>query len=225
MIISFLRALIIYFIIILSLRFMGKRQIGELQPTELVVTILISEVAAIPLDDTDSPLLSAFIPVLVVICLEIIISGISLQSVKFRRMFTGKPVLVINNGEIDQKALKDTRISVSDLLDYLRLKGFFDIQDVKFAIVEMNGQLSVMPKEKRAPLTREDMNINAQSKEIPYTVISDGEIIRGHFEDVGISEKDIKKQLKKEKLELKEVMLMTCDKNKSYYTVKRSEKL
>lgn len=225
MIISFLRALIIYFIIIVSLRFMGKRQIGELQPTELVVTILISEVAAIPLDDTDSPLLSALIPVLVVICLEIIISGISLQSVKFRRLFTGKPILVINNGEIDQKALKNTRISVSDLLDYLRLKGFFDIQEVKFAIVEMNGQISVMPKESSAPLTRADMKISAQSKEIPYTVISDGEIIEGHFEDVGISEKDIKKQLKKEKLSLKEVMLMTCDKNKNYYTVKRDEKL
>ena len=204
---------------------MGKRQIGELQPTELVVTILISEVAAIPLDDTDSPLLSAFIPVLVIICLEIIISGISLQSVKFRRMLTGKPILVINNGEIDQKALKDTRISVSDLLDYLRLKGFFDIQEVKFAIVEMNGQLSVMPKEKSAPPTREDMKITPKSKEMPYTVISDGEIIRGHFEDVGISDGDIQKQLKKEKLTLKEVMLMTCDKNKNYYTVKRSENL
>ena len=204
---------------------MGKRQIGELQPTELVVTILISEVAAIPLDDTDSPLLSALIPVLVVICLEIIISGISLQSVKFRRLFTGKPILVINNGEIDQKALKNTRISVSDLLDYLRLKGFFDIQEVKFAIVEMNGQISVMPKESSAPLTRADMKISAQSKEIPYTVISDGEIIEGHFEDVGISQKDIEKQLKKEKLALKEVMLMTCDKNKNYYTVKRDEKL
>ena len=204
---------------------MGKRQIGELQPTELVVTILISEVAAIPLDDTDSPLLSAVIPVLVVICLEIIISGISLQSVKFRRLFTGKPVLVINNGEIDQKALKDTRISVSDLLDYLRLKGYFDIQEVKFAIVEMNGQISVMPKENNAPLTKADINISARSKEIPYTVISDGEIIKGHFEDVGISEKDIENQLKKEKLALKEVMLMTCDKNKNYYTVKRDENL
>ena len=225
MIISFLRALIIYFIIIVSLRFMGKRQIGELQPTELVVTILISEVAAIPLDDTDSPLLSAVIPVLVVICLEIIISGISLQSVKFRRLFTGKPILVINNGEIDQKALKNTRISVSDLLDYLRLKGYFDIQEVKFAIVEMNGQISVMPKEMNAPLTKADMNIKVESKEIPYTVISDGEIIEGHFEDVGISRKDIQKQLKKEKMALKEVMLMTCDKNKNYYTVKRDEKI
>ena len=225
MIISFLRALIIYFIIIVALRFMGKRQIGELQPTELVVTILISEVAAIPLDDTDSPLLSAFIPVAVIICLEIIISGISLQSVKFRRMFTGKPILVINNGEIDQKALKNTRISVSDLLDYLRIKGFFDIQDVKFAIVEMNGQISVMPKESSAPVTRADMKIKIQRKEIPYTVISDGEIIKGHFEDVGINENDINKQLKKEKLKLKEVMLMTCDKNKKYYTVKRDEML
>lgn len=225
MIISFLRALIIYLIIILSLRFMGKRQIGELQPTELAVTILISEIAAIPLDDTDSPLLSALIPVVAVICLEVIISGINMQSVKFRRLITGKPIVVINNGKIQQQALKSTRISVSDLLDYLRLKGFFDIQDVKFAIVEMNGQLSVMPKEDSAPLTKKDMKIKAESKEIPYTVISDGEIIDGHFKDVGIDENDIQKQLAKEKLALKEVMLMTCDKNKKYFTVKREKNL
>ena len=192
MIISFLRAVIIYLLLILCLRFMGKRQIGELQPTELVVTILISEVASIPLDDTDSPLFFSFLPVIVIICLEVIISGISLYSVKFRRLFTGKPIIVIDDGVIDQKALKSTRVSVSDLLDSLRLKGYFDVRSVKYAVLEMNGQLSVMPKEHEAPLSADTAKLKAKKKEIPFTVISDGELIKGHFKEVGTDENKIK---------------------------------
>ena len=225
MLILLFRAVIIYFLIILALRFMGKRQIGELQPTELVVTILISEVASIPLEDADSPLFSAFIPVIVIICLEVIISGISLRSVKFRRLFTGKPIIVINNGEIDQKALKSTRISVSDLLDSLRLKGYFDIQSVKYAVIEMNGQISVMPMEEDAPLSAKNAGIQPAAKEIPFTVISDGKLIHAHFNEVGTSEEEIQKQLKKQKLTLKEVMLMTLDKAGNYYTVKRDKEI
>lgn len=223
MIISFLRALIIYFLIIVSLRFMGKRQIGELQPTELVVTILISEVAAVPLDDADSPLFATFIPVAVLICLEVIISGISMKSMKFRRILTGKPIIVINDGVIDQKALKSTRISVSDLLDSLRLKGYFDVSKIKFAVIEMNGQISVMPKEENAPLCAENINLNLPKKEIPFTLISTGTIIKNHFKEVGVNEKEIKKRLKKENLTQEQVLLMTCDKNKNYYIVKKDE--
>ena len=204
---------------------MGKRQIGELQPTELVVTILISEVASIPLEDTDAPLLSSFLPIAVIICLELIISGLSLKSVRFRRIFTGKPIIVIDDGKIDQKALKSTRISVSDLLDNLRLKGYFDVQTVKYAVVEMNGQISVMPKETDAPLTLKDMKMTAQKKEIPFTIISDGEIVRGHFDELNIGEKDVYQQLKKEHLNLNEVMLMTCNRNREYFTLKRDETL
>ena len=225
MIISFLRAVIIYLLLILCLRFMGKRQIGELQPTELVVTILISEVASIPLDDTDSPLFFSFLPVIVIICLEVIISGISLCSVKFRRLFTGKPIIVIDDGVIDQKALKSTRVSVSDLLDSLRLKGYFDVRSVKYAGLEMNGQLSVMPKEQEAPLSADTAKLKAKKKEIPFTVISDGELIKGHFKEVGTDENKIKEQLKKQKLELKEVMLMTLYKDGNYYMVKKDKKI
>ena len=223
MIISFLRAIIIYLLIIVALRFMGKRQIGELQPTELVVTILISEVASIPLEDSDTPLFAAFIPVIMIVCLEVLISGISFRSIPFRRLFTGKPIIVINDGVMDQKALKSTRISASDLLDTLRLKGYFDISKVKYAIVEMNGQISVMPTEAEAPLTPATAGISAQKKAMPYTVISNGTCITEHFRELGISKKDIEKQLSKEKLTLKEVFLMTCDKRKNYYTIKKEE--
>ena len=225
MIISFLRAVIIYLLLILCLRFMGKRQIGELQPTELVVTILISEVASIPLEDTDSPLFFSFLPVIIIICLEVIISGISMYSVKFRRLFTGKPIIVIDDGVIDQKALKSTRVSVSDLLDNLRLKGYFDVRSVKYAVLEMNGQLSVMPKEQEAPLTASGAKLKAAKKEIPFTVISDGELIKGHFKEVGTDEKKIRDRLKKQSLELKEVMLMTLDKDGNYYMVKKDKKV
>ena len=204
---------------------MGKRQIGELQPTELVVTSLISEVASIPLEDTDSPLFAAFIPVVVIICLEVIISAISLHSVRFRRLFSGRPIVVINDGEIDQKALKSLRISVADLLDTLRLKGFFDLQEVKFAIVEMNGQISVMPKEENAPLSPADVNIAAKNKEIPYTVVSDGKIINEHFDELGTNAAAIQKQLQKKHLDLKDIMLMTADKAGNQNIIKKDKAL
>ena len=197
MLITFFRAVLIYFLIILALRFMGKRQVGEMQPTELVVTILISEIASIPLEDTDTPLFAAFIPVILIVCLELVISGISLKSVKFRRLLTGQPIIVIENGVIDQKALKSMRISISDLLDTLRLKGYFDVSKVKYAIVEMNGQISVMPNENEAPLTATTMKLIAKKISIPYTVISDGTLITGHFKQAKTSESEIQNELKK----------------------------
>lgn len=223
MLISFIRAIIIYLLLIAALRFTGKRQIGELQPTELVITLLISEIASIPLEDTDNPLFAAFIPVIILVCLEVIISGISLKSAKFRRLFSGKPMIVINEGKIDQKALKSTRISVSDLLDTLRLKGYFDVSEVKFAVVETNGQVSVMPKESAAPLTPAHMELKVKPKLIPYTVISDGEIISEHFNEIGTDEAAIAAQLKKSKLRMQDVMLMTCDKAGNFYTVKKDK--
>lgn len=223
MIISFLRAFIVYLLIIIALRFMGKRQIGELQPTELVVTILISEVASIPLEDTDTPLFAAFIPVILIVCLEVLISGICFKSLKFRRLFTGKPITLIKDGEIDQKALKSTRISISDLLDTLRLKGYFDVSKVKYAIMEMNGQISVMPKEQEAPLTAATVGTTAPKSNMPYTVISDGLYLPEHFLEVSTDESDIAKKLKKENLTLQKVFLMTCDKDGQYYIVKKDE--
>lgn len=223
MLITFLRAVLIYFLIILALRFMGKRQVGEMQPTELVVTILISEIASIPLEDTDTPLFAAFIPVILIVCLELVISGISLKSVKFRRLLTGQPIIVIENGVIDQKALKSMRISISDLLDTLRLKGYFDVSKVKYAIVEMNGQISVMPNENEAPLTATTMKLIAKKISIPYTVISDGTLITGHFKQAKTSESEIQNELKKHGLTLKDVFLMTCDEQGNYYTVKKEK--
>ena len=225
MLISFIRAILIYFLIVLALRFMGKRQVGEMQPTELVVTILISEIASIPLEDTDTPLFAAFIPVILIVCLELVISGISLKSVKLRRLLTGRPIIVIDNGKVDQKALKSMRISISDLMDSLRLKGYFDITKVKYAIVEMNGQISVMPVENEAPLTAFTMKVQAKKVSIPYTVISDGTLITGHLQQAKTSESEIQKQLKKQGLTYKDVFLMTCDEQGNYYTVKKEKRI
>lgn len=209
--------------IITGLRFMGKRQIGELQPTELVITILISETASIPLEDSDSTLLSAIVPVTVLICLEVIISGINMKNMNFRKLFTGSPIIVINNGVIDQKALKSTRISTADLLDNLRLEGTFDIEKVKYAIVETNGQLSVMLKSSQNPPSAADLGVKTEDEELKYTVINDGAIIGSHLGAIGVTEKEIETQLKKSGLNKNEVMLMTADKNKKYHIVKREK--
>lgn len=223
MIISFLRAIIIYFVIIVGLRFMGKRQIGEMQPMELVITILISETASIPLEDTDSPLISALIPVTVLICIEIIISGINMKNSKFRKLFTGSPIILISNGTIDQKALKSVRLSMSDLLDNLRIQGVFNLSNVKYAILETNGQLSVMLADNENPVTPKILGIKADPSELSFTIISDGKLNTTHLSDVNITTKEIKNKLKKENLTQKEVMLMTADKNKNFYIVKRDK--
>ena len=144
--IVFIRAVIIYVAVIIALRLMGKRQIGEMTPHELVITILVSQVAIIPLQDNSMPLANMIIPILIFISLEIIVSALSMKSLGFRNLIQGKPIFVIKNGKLDEKQLKRLRLTVDDLTDALREKGFFDISEVQDAVVETNGTVSVLPK-------------------------------------------------------------------------------
>ena len=146
MLINFARTVILYIVIIVSMRILGKRQIGELQPAELVITILLSEILAIPMQDTSLPLMNTIIPVLLLVGFEIIISILNLKSVKFRSAMQGNPLIVIREGKIDQKQLKELRFTTDDLLEELRKKDIFDISEVWYAIVETDGTLSVMLK-------------------------------------------------------------------------------
>ena len=149
-----LRTTLVYALVVLAVRLMGKRQIGELQPSELVITILISEVAAIPIQDNSLPLITAIIPVMILICLEIFFSVMNMKSMTMRNVFSGKAVIVIKNGEIDQKKMKSLRFTIDDLLAALRQQEVFDIDEVDTAIVETNGQLTVYPKANSQPLTQ-----------------------------------------------------------------------
>ena len=159
MLINFARTVILYIVIIASMRILGKRQIGELQPAELVITILLSEILAIPMQDTSLPLMNTIIPVLLLVGFEIIISILNLKSVKFRSAMQGNPLIVIREGVIDQKQLKELRFTTDDLLEELRKKDIFDVSQVWYAIVETDGTLSVMLKADEENIKIKDVNL------------------------------------------------------------------
>lgn len=156
MIITFIRTIILYLLVVFSMRIMGKRTIGELQPYELVIDIMISDLATVPMQSTDFPLLSGIIPILTLITLEIFMSYLSLKSRKIRRVLCGEPTTVIKNGEINYKNLKKLRFAHTDLLEELRQGGCDDVKEVKRAVVETNGKLSILLKKENSPLTKAD---------------------------------------------------------------------
>ena len=226
MFIVFFRTLIIYFVIIVCLRIMGKRQLGELQPSEFVIAILISNIATLSIEDTDIPLTGAVVPIITLMSAEVILSFITLKSGKAQTIVTGNPVAIIRNGNIDQKSMRELRFSIEDLMSQLRINGVFDIEDVSFAIVETNGQLTVYLKPEVQPLTPKTASDPKSSKSIPPSVlISDGVLCSKALTDCNLTKKWLEGVLKKENLSEKEVFLMTCDPCAKYHIVKKeSEK-
>ena len=165
MAISFIRTVILYLLVITGLRIMGKRQIGEMQPSELVVAIMISDIAAIPMQEVGIPLMSGIIPIFTLIVMEILLSQLSLKNKKFRRLMTGKPNVVIHNGKILKSEMKKIRFNMDDLNEQLRIQGYTRISDINFAILETNGQLSIIPKPKKSQATVEDVENITDNKE------------------------------------------------------------
>lgn len=223
MLISLIRVGILYFFIIVCMRLMGKRQLGELQPTELVITILLSEIASIPIEDNGVPLINSIFAVLLLVSLEIINSAVCLKSAKLRSVIEGNPVIVISDGTVQQEKLRQLRFSSEDLLEQLRQKDVFDINDVKFAIVETNGQLSVMLKDRKQPITPEALEAEAQSKGLQCMVINDGKVLRKSFKDCNMDDQKLRNILKKRKIQLEEILFMLAD-SKGNYTIIKKEK-
>ena len=220
---SITRTAILYVAIIIVLRILGKRQIGEMQPNELVVTILISELAAIPMQDLSRPISNGLIPIFTLAILEILLSVIALKSKKARRAFNGKPVIIIQDGIIDQKKMNQMRLTIDDLTEDLRLAGIFNIKDVQFAVIETNGRLSVLQRANTFPVTVEQMNITVEEKALPSVIISDGKIQKENFTICGMNEKKLKNALNSRKLNAKDVFIMTADKNDEYVIIKKEE--
>lgn len=221
MIHTVLRTVLFYILIVLCLRLMGKRQVGELQPSELVVAILISELACIPMQDLSSPVTNGVIAIMALVIIELALSALSLKFAPIRRIFSGKPAIVIANGRIDQKMMKRLRYSIDDLLEGLRQDDCFCIEDVEYAILETNGSLSVMMKKSAEPPTRSDMKIKHKECGLPLTVISDGKIQKAALTAHNIPLEKIERQLRALNLEKQDVFLMTLDSNNEFVTVKK----
>ncbi|SDN93233.1 DUF421 domain-containing protein [Acetanaerobacterium elongatum] len=225
MIVVFFRTILLYMLIIFSLRLMGKRQLGELQPSELVVTILISNIASLPIEDTNIPLLAGAVPILTLVSFEIIISAISLKNIKFRNFISGNTKVIIKDGQIDQAAMRDLRFSVDDLMEELRGKDVFDVRDVQVAIVETSGTVSIYLKPDKQPVTAQQMNIKTQNVSPPVVVVSDGDIIKQGLEFCGVNRKWLDSYLKRNNYKLDEIFIMTLDSSKSAYIIPKQKEL
>ena len=217
--IVFIRAILLYFLIIFCLRLMGKRQLGELQPSELVITILISNIASLPIEDNSIPMIMGIVPIVVLSGFELITSSISLKSEKFRTLVSGKPVIIVRNGEIDQKAMRELRFSVDDLMESLRGKSVFDIRDVQYAIVETTGQVSVFQKHDAQTVTTKMLDIKGSDADPPAVIISDGKKIRSAMDAYSITDPWLDSVLRENKIQEQEIFLMTADRNHQYYIV------
>lgn len=211
MIITVIRTIILYILIIFALRITGKRQLSDMQPSELVITLIIADIAVIPMQNNTMPLLSGIIPMLVLVAMEIIFSVFMLKSTKFRTVVCGSPVVVIKNGEILQASLKELRMSTEDLFSQLRLQQVFSLDEIAYCIVETNGGLSVLVKD------------NSKDNEFETVVISDGEFLKHSLELCNTSKEKVEKILKKENTNANEVFIMTADLNGNYKIIRKDK--
>ncbi len=218
-----IRTFIIYCVVTIFMRLMGKRQLGELQPGELVITLLISEIATSSITDNTLPLLNSLIPLTVLVGLEIITSFLEMKFVRFRYLIDGKPMTVIRNGEIDQKNLRKLRFTINDIMSALRQKDIFDIRDAQYGIVETNGTLSVLLKPEKRNSTPKNYDTPEKDLGMPCPVIIDGKIIETNFQDCFVTLKDINSKLRLENIEQQNILLMTVDKGKNYCIIMKKE--
>lgn len=218
-----IRSLILYILVIFAVRLMGKRQLGELQPSELVITILVSNIATLPLEDTNIPIIVGVTPILSLVCYEVIVSWVTLGMPFLRKIISGSPKIIISNGKINRRVLRELRFSVDDLMTAMRGQQIFDLSEVQFAIVETTGSVSVMKKQEKDTPTREDLNISADELDPPQVIVSDGETMPTALKSLGYSEEFVKNAAKKSGVKLNEIFIMTADRNGSVFIAKKAD--
>ena len=211
MLVSYIRTIILYLVLIFGVRLLGKRQIGQLEPSEFVVAMLIADLASIPMQDPGLPLHSGLVPILTVLGLELALSGLVMRSVAFRRILCGKPVVLIENGRILQSNMRATRVTLDELTGHLREKGILDLKTVQFAILETDGQLSVFPYPKDAPATAKDAGIMAGKQYLPLTIIEDGYVSLDNLKKAGKDRDWLGRVLQQYRTTPEETFLLTVD--------------
>lgn len=213
-----IRAIVIYLIVLVILRIMGKRQIAEMQPYELVATLIIADLACIPMTEITVPLLHGIVPLLALATIHFFISILSVKSIKLRRLINGKPIIVIDNNGIRYKELKALNMTLNDLYEGLRVAGYFSLGDIAYAIVETNGSLSVLPKTNAQPPTADDLKIKTIPSVVNLMLINDGKVIKENMEHFGLTEDFLKNSISKYKIaNIKDVMIYTINNNGDVY--------
>ena len=211
MILSYFRTLILYLVLILVIRLMGKRQIGEMEPAEFVVTMLVANLAAIPMQDGGIPLYSGLVPILTVLGLELVLSWLTLRSQGFRRILCGKPVILIENGRILQQQLRQTRITMDELMGHLREKDVLSLRHVQYAILETNGTLSVFPYPEHMPPSAREAGVQVKPAWLPVTIIEDGVLLGENLRLSGKDEAWVGETLKQHDARVEDTFLLALE--------------
>ena len=206
-----LRTLIIYVCLIATLRFMGKRQLGELEVSELVTTLLLSEIASLPVTNQDIPLAYALIPIFTLVALEVTLSALLLKWPWLKKMLSTRPTFLIDRGRLDAKMLRSVRISVDELMSQLRQKDVFDLDEVEYAILEPNGQISIVPKAEARTVTPSDLGLQPTEHGMMHLIVVDGVVNQRNLSCVGKDEKWVNRTLKGHGLRVSDVLIMTAD--------------
>lgn len=218
MVIAFVRTVILYLLIIFGIRLMGKRQVGELEPSELVLSLIIADLAAVPMQDFGIPLLTGIIPIATLLSITTILSVLTMKSVKFRAIMCGRPSIIVENGQLRQSEMAKNRFTVDELMEDLRMNGINDISTVKYAILETNGRLSILPYAGLLPVTAQQMNVAAEDLGLPLVVVSDGRLLSHNLKTRGLNEIWLKSCLKNHGLSnVEDVFLLTVDEKNNVY--------
>lgn len=213
MILSYIRTIVLYLVLIAVVRMMGKRQIGQMEPSEFVVTMLVANLAAIPMQDGGIPLFSGFVPIVTVLGVELVLSALSMKNVWVRKVLCGKPVILIENGNIIQGNLKKTRVTLDELTGHLREKDVLDLQSVQYAILETNGNLSVFPYPKEKPASARDAGIQVRKQSLPITIISDGTLMEKNLQKANKDTGWVDRVLQQRQATVETTWLLTVDGN------------
>jgi len=226
MLVTFFRAIVLYIIVLAVMRLMGKREIGQLQPFELAISIMIADLAATPMAESGIPITNGIMPILGLLVMHLIISIINIKSTKVRQIICGKPSLLIFRGKIDQKVLKKERFTINELEERLRDNNIFNIGDVEYAILETSGQVTVIPKPNKRPTTPEDFNIEPKYEGIPYDLVVDGKIEYENLKKIGKDYKWLQKQTKKFGIKPEQALIVTIDGDNKFFcqAIEKEEK-
>lgn len=224
MLATLLRTIIIYILVLITMRLMGKREIGQLQPFELAISIMIADLASVPMSDIGVPIFNGVIPILGLLIMQMFISFINMRSISIRGIISGKPTILIYRGRIDEKALKKEKVTLNELQERLRQSSVFSIGDVEYAILETSGQLTVIQKPEKKMLTPADLNISPEYEGLPYDLVLDGKIMSNNLKAIGKDYNWLKKQVEKFKMKPEEALIVTFDGKEQIFCQKKERK-
>lgn len=224
MLINFVRAIIIYILVLIVMRLMGKREIGQLQPFELVISIMIADLASIPMTDPGVPIFNGLVPILGLLAMHLLITVLNIKSVNIRKITCGKPTILVYRGKIDEEALRKERFTISELQERLRGKEIFNLGDVEFAILETNGEVSVIQKPNKRNSIPEDFNIMPEYEGLPYDLVVDGKIMHENLTKIGKNERWLKNQIEKFKTTPENVFIATIDGKGNFFCQEKNKK-